>query len=236
MSAPRPLVLLVDDETQLHRILRPALEAAGYAIESALTGEDALRLAAAHGPACVLLDLGLPDMEGREVLRRMRGFLPSPVLVVSARDRVAEKIAALDAGAADYVEKPFDTGELLARIRAALRAHPPGPEQTPRFRAPPLEVDFERRTVRVEGAAVTLTPREYALLVMLIRNVGRVLTHRQILHAVWGPAHGEDVQYLRVYIQHLRRKLGRETAAMLQTEPGIGYRFREPEAAAASEA
>lgn len=219
----RPRLLLVDDETQIHRVLRPVLEASGYAVESALNGAEALRLAAAHGPACVLLDLGLPDLEGFEVLRKLRGFSNAPVLILSARDRVSEKIAMLDSGAHDYVEKPFDTGELLARIRAALRVSS-ARETAPVLRAELLELDFERRLVTVAGERVTLTPREYDLLVILARNAGRVMTHRQILSSVWGPAHAQDVQYLRVYIGQLRGKLG-AASHLIVTEPGIGYRL-----------
>jgi two-component system KDP operon response regulator KdpE len=222
-------ILLVDDEKQIHRFLRPTLEAAGYTVDSAETGADALRRAAAHLPAAILLDLGLPDLDGQEVLRRLRGFSTAPIIVLSARDNPAEKIAALDAGANDYVEKPFDMGELLARLRAALRGGAASPAANPVFRAPPLVVDMERRLVSVDGAPVLLTPREYDLLVMIVRNAGRVITHRQLLTAVWGPAHTADVQYLRVYVGHLRQKLGPVVGAMLMTEPGVGYRMREPE-------
>jgi len=222
-------ILLVDDEKQIHRFLRPTLEAAGYTLDSAETAADALRRAAAHLPAAILLDLGLPDLDGQEVLRRLRGFSTAPVIVLSARDNPAEKIAALDAGANDYVEKPFDMGELMARLRAALRNGGASPAVDPVFRAPPLVVDMERRLVSVDGTAVLLTPREYDLLIMIVRNVGRVITHRQLLTAVWGPAHTADVQYLRVYVGHLRQKLGPVVGAMLMTEPGVGYRMREPE-------
>jgi two-component system KDP operon response regulator KdpE len=221
-------ILLVDDEKQIHRFLRPTLEAAGYTVDSSETGADALRRAAANLPAAILLDLGLPDVDGQEVLRRLRGFSKAPVIVLSARDSAAEKIAALDAGANDYVEKPFDMGELLARLRAALRGGGGSPAADPVFQAPPLLVDMERRLVTVEGSPVLLTPREYDLLIMMVRNVGRVITHRQLLTSVWGPAHTGDVQYLRVYVGHLRQKLGPIAGAMLLTEAGVGYRMREP--------
>jgi two-component system KDP operon response regulator KdpE len=224
----RPQVLLVDDEPQIHRFLRPTLEAAGYAVGRADTGAEALRLAAVKPPSLVLLDLGLPDMDGQEVLAQLRRFYALPVIVLSARDRAAEKIAALDAGANDYVEKPFDIGELLARLRAALRIEAGGREQVMVFNNPPLEVDLTRRIVRVDGAAVGLTPREYDLLALLVRNADRVITHRQLLTAVWGPAHTADVQYLRVYIGHLRQKLGQAAGALLSTEPGVGYRLLGP--------
>jgi len=221
-------VLVVDDEPQIHRFLKPALEAAGYRIERADTAAEGLRLAAARAPEVVLLDLGLPDLDGQDVLIRLRAFSAVPVIVLSARDREAEKIQALDAGADDYVEKPFAIGELLARIRAALRrvrAQDGVPEV---FRMEGIDVDLAQRQVQVEGAPVQLSPREYALLDLLVRNAGRVVTHRQLLTAVWGPAHGEDVQYLRVYIGHLRQKLGAVGARLIMTEPGVGYRLIEP--------
>ena len=222
-------ILLVDDEKQIHRFLGPTLEAAGHTVSRAETGAEALREAAAHPPALVLLDLGLPDMDGQTVLRRLRAVAAMPVIVLSARDRPAEKIAALDAGANDYVEKPFDVGELLARIRVALRAAAAAQSTQTLFTFGPLEVDLDRRQVRTNGAPVALTPREYDLLVLLVRHAGRVITHKQLLVAVWGPAHTHDVQYLRVYVGHLRQKLGVETASLLVTEPGVGYRLMEPE-------
>jgi two-component system KDP operon response regulator KdpE len=221
-------ILLVDDEKQIHRFLRPLLEASGYSVRQAETGAEALREAASHPPSLVLLDLGLPDIDGQAVLPRLRAFSQAPVIVLSARDRPAEKIAALDAGADDYVEKPFDVGELMARVRVAIR-HGSG-VQAPEtlFSFPNLDVDLDRRLVRAEGAAVALTPREYDLLALLVRNAGRVITHRQLLTAVWGPAHSHDVQYLRVYVGHLRQKLGPLAGALLTTEPGVGYRLAEP--------
>jgi len=231
-SAPlrdRPHVLLVDDERQIHRFLRPMLEAAGYEAGGAETAADALRQAVALPPALVLLDLGLPDLDGQDLLRRLREFCTAPIIVLSARDRPQEKIKALDAGANDYVEKPFDVGELLARIRAALRtgtALPPGTV----FRSGVLEVDLQRRLVRVAGQPVALTPREYDLLCLLVRNAGRVITHKQLLTSVWGPAHTGDVQYLRVYVGHLRQKLGAEAGGRVTTEAGVGYRLLEDDA------
>ena len=218
-------ILLVDDEKQIHRFLGPTLEAAGYTVSRAETGAEALREAAAHPPSLVLLDLGLPDMDGLTVLRRLRATASMPVIVLSARDRPAEKIAALDEGANDYVEKPFDMGELMARIRAALRGAVATQSTQTLFVFGGLEVDLDRRQVRTDGAAVSLTPREYDLLVLLVRHAGRVITHKQLLTAVWGPAHSFDVQYLRVYVGHLRQKLGTDAAAMLVTEPGVGYRL-----------
>jgi two-component system KDP operon response regulator KdpE len=219
-------VLVIDDETQIHRFLGPALSAAGYAVERAETARDGLRLAASRSPDVVLLDLGLPDQDGQDVLVALRAFSQVPVIVLSARDRDAEKIRALDQGADDYVEKPFSVGELLARIRAALR-HARLRDAVPElFQAGRLSVDLARRLATLDGVALALSPRELALLEMLVRNAGRVLTHRQLLVAVWGPAHVEDVQYLRVYVGHLRQKLG-EDAKMIATEAGIGYRLVE---------
>jgi two-component system, OmpR family, KDP operon response regulator KdpE len=223
----RPRILVIDDEPQIHRFLRPALEAAGYTAERADTAEEGLRRVVSHPPALVLLDLGLPDRDGQEALRTLRGFAALPVIVLSARDREEEKVAALDSGADDFVEKPFGLAELLARIRAALRhAHADARPASERFATGPLEVDTARRLVRVAGSAVQLTPREYALLVLLARDAGRVVTHRQLLSGVWGPAHAEDVQYLRVYVGHLRQKLG-PAGRLLVTEAGVGYRLLE---------
>jgi two-component system KDP operon response regulator KdpE len=229
-TAPR--ILVVDDEPQIHRFLGPALEAAGFAPLRAETGAEGLRLAAERTPALVLLDLGLPDMDGQAVIPRLRGFLRAPILVVSAREQEAEKVAALDAGADDYVEKPFALAELLARIRAALRraAGPGGPDAAPAaVRAGPLEIDFVHRLARVEGQPLKLTPREWDLLAALARGgQGRVITQGQLLAAVWGPAHLGDAQYLRVYVGQLRQKLG-SAAWLIRTEPGVGYRFGEPD-------
>ncbi len=227
-DARPPRILVIDDEPQIHRFLAPALEAAGYQPLRAMTMAEGLRVAAERSPALVLLDLGLPDGDGKLAIPRLRGFTAAPVLVLSARDAEGEKVAALDAGADDYVEKPFALGELLARIRAALRragATAARPADAV-VRAGPLEVDFGRRTARVEGGEpLKLTPREWDLLAALIRGgEGRVITQRQLLTAVWGPAHGEDAQYLRVYIGHLRQKLGL-AASLIRTEPGVGYRF-----------
>lgn len=219
------LILVVDDEPQIHRFLGPALEAGGYRVLRADTAAEGLRLAASRAPDAVLLDLGLPDMDGQQALIRLRAFSAVPILVVSARDRELEKIAALDAGADDYVEKPFSVGELLARIRAALRhgRAQAGVDET--YTSSGITIDLARRHVMVDGTALMLSPREYNLLALLARNSGRVVTHKQALTAVWGAAHGEDVQYLRVYIGRLRQKLGPAGAHLLTTEPGVGYRL-----------
>ena len=223
-----PRILVVDDEPQIHRFLGPALEAAGYVPLRAATMTEGLRLAAERSPALVLLDLGLPDGDGKLAIPRLRGFTEAPVVVLSARDQEAEKVAALDAGADDYVEKPFALAELLARIRAALRRAGAAAQRSVEtvIRAGPLEVDLARRTARVEGGEpLKLTPREWELLASLVRGgEGRVVTQRQLLTTVWGPAHVEDTQYLRVYVGHLRHKLG-PAAGLIRTEPGVGYRF-----------
>jgi two-component system KDP operon response regulator KdpE len=229
-------ILLVDDEKQIHRFLKPLLESSGFTVRAAESGAEALREAASHPPSLVLLDLGLPDIDGQAVLPRLRAFCQAPVIVLSARDRTAEKVAALDAGANDYVEKPFDVSELMARIRAALRDAGAATTTETRFSFPNLEVDLDRRIVRAEGAPVTLTPREYDLLALLVRNAGRVIMHRQLLTAVWGPAHTHDVQYLRVYVGHIRQKLGPLAGALLVTEAGVGYRLAEALPAAPAEA
>ena len=226
MTAARLSVLVIDDEPQIHRFLGPALEAAGYAALRAETAREGLRLAAARGPACVLLDLGLPDMDGKDVLARLRAFSGVPVIIISARDREAEKVAALDAGADDYVEKPFGIAELLARMRAATRRVLLMEAPAPIVTTGPLEVDLDRRLARVGGAELALTPREWDLLAALARDLGRVVTQRRLLTQVWGPAHVEDSQYLRVYVGQLRAKLG-VAASLLRTEPGVGYRLLE---------
>ncbi|MBS7811878.1 response regulator [Roseococcus pinisoli] len=226
MSPGAPIILVIDDEPQIHRFLGPALEAAGYAPLRADNAREGLRLAASRGPDCILLDLGLPDMDGKEMLERLRAFSRVPVIVVSARDREAEKVAALDAGADDYVEKPFGLAELLARLRAATRRALQAETPSPTVTTGALEVDLEHRMVRVAGARVAVTPREWDLLAALARDLGKVVTQRHLLTAVWGPAHAEDAQYLRVYVGQLRQKLG-EAARLLRTEPGVGYRLVE---------
>ena len=220
-------VLVVDDEAPIQRFLRPALLASGYEVLSAETGAEALRLIATASPDIIVLDLGLPDMDGKEVLAQARQFSKSPVIVLSARDQETEKIAALDMGADDYVEKPFAIGEFLARLRTALRHASPARASAPRYEADGLVVDLERRRVIKDGQTLKLTPKEFDLLAVLVRHAGRVVTHRQILAAVWGPAHADDTQYLRVFVGQLRAKIepNPETPRLILTEPGIGYRL-----------
>lgn len=222
-------VLVVDDEPQIQRVLRPALTACGYEVLEATTGRDALKIIAASAPDVAVVDLGLPDMDGKDVLREARAFSKIPIIVLSARDREAEKIMALDSGADDYVEKPFGIGELMARLRAALRhaAHD-GYEPT-RIESGGLCIDFARHLVTKSGVTVKLTPKEYDLLTTLARHAGRLVTHRQILIAVWGPAHQNDTQYLRVFIGQLRAKIENDPSEprLILTEPGAGYRFAD---------
>jgi two-component system KDP operon response regulator KdpE len=223
-------ILVVDDEPQILRFLRPALEASGYTMLHAGAGREALRLIANASPDIIVLDLGLPDMDGKEVLAQARKFTSAPIVVLSARDREAEKIAALDLGADDYVEKPFAIGELLARLRTALR-HRAGGEAPPmHVEVDGLVLDMDKRRVTKNGAPVKLTPKEYDLLTVLARHAGRVVTHGQILTSVWGPAHRDDTQYLRVFIGQLRAKIENDPTAptIIRTEAGIGYRFSEP--------
>ncbi len=222
-------ILVVDDEPAIHRFLQPALSAAGYAVAKAEDGASALREIATHPPDAVVLDLGLPDMDGKEVIRRLRQFSKVPVIVLSARDREAEKIEALDLGADDFVNKPFGVGELMARIRAALRQRAPESNVEAVLRVGPVEIDRPRHRVTRDGVEVKLTPKEFDLLVYLARHSGKVLTHRQILGAVWGPAHLHDTQYLRVYVGQLRQRLEAEPTApaLILTEAGIGYRMAE---------
>lgn len=222
-------ILVVDDEPQIHRFLKPALIAAGYEPLQALTAAEAERLAVTAAPDLMVLDLGLPDKDGKEVIRSVRGWSKLPIIVLSARDQETEKIDALDLGADDYVEKPFGIGELLARVRTALRHRRAEPGLPDRIEVDGLVVDTRKRLVSRDGAAVRLTPKEYDLLVHMARHAGLVLTHRQLLAAVWGPAHVEDVHYLRVFIGQLRGKIERDQSRprFIRTEPGVGYRFAE---------
>ena len=227
MSGER--VLVVDDEPQILRFLKPALEAAGYEVIEAENGTEALRKVATSAPALVILDLGLPDMDGKEVVTRIRGWSAIPIIILSARDRETEKIAALDIGADDYIEKPFSIGELTARMRAALR-HIKGADATrDRIMTDGLTIDFIHRRVERDGATIKLTPKEYDLLALMAHHAGKVVTHKMLLTSVWGPAHGDDLQYLRVFIGQLRAKVERDPAAprIIGTEPGVGYRFEE---------
>ena len=227
MSAVRPAVLVIDDESQIHRFLTPALDAAGYEPKQAMSGQEGLRGIALWAPDAVVLDLGLPDMDGKDVLIQAREFYKGPIIILSARDREAEKIEALDHGANDYVEKPFGVGELLARLRAALRQigwrhAPDGP-----LAAGSVVIDLEHRRILRDGAPVRLTPKEFDVLAVLARDHGKVIGHRELLSAVWGAAHAADTQYLRVVVGQLRQKLEPDPAepSLIETEPGVGYRL-----------
>ena len=224
-----PVVLVIEDELPIRRFLRPTLTSQGYRVVESDTGEDGLLQAATRQPDLVILDLGLPDLDGLEVIRRLREWTAIPIIVLSARGAESDKVAALDAGADDYVAKPFAVGELLARARAALR-HAAGVGREPgdsTFAVGNLRVDLARRRVWVGDAEVRLTPIEYRLLAVLVRHAGKVLTHRQLLQEVWGPAQVEQTHYLRVYMANLRRKLEADAARprFLRTEPGVGYRL-----------
>jgi two-component system KDP operon response regulator KdpE len=227
MTAFKPRILVVDDDPQIHRFLGPALEAAGYEPSRADTAAAGLAAVANRPPDAVILDLGLPDMDGKEALARARAFYEGPILILSARDREMEKIEALDLGAVDYVEKPFHVGELLARLRVAMRQRLNLQGARPVVRAGDIEIDLVRRLVSRAGEPVRLSPREYDLLARLAEAGGRVVMHRQLLTAVWGPANANDVQYLRVFVGHLRQKLEPDPSQprYLITESGVGYRF-----------
>ena len=222
-------VLLVDDEAAIVRFLRPALEANDFEIISAGTAAEAIKRVAADSPDIVLLDLGLPDGDGKDVIRRAREWSDVPIIVLSAREREAEKIESLDLGADDYVNKPFNIGELMARMRTALRHRMQRKAEVPVLRIGELEIDAVRHRVARPGSELKLRPKEFELLSFLARHAGRVVTHRQILAAVWGPAHTEDTQYLRVYIGQLRQKIEAKAdePRIILTEPGIGYRIAE---------
>jgi two-component system KDP operon response regulator KdpE len=222
-------VLVVDDEVAILRFLKPALEANGYEMSSTATVADAVKRIAAEAPDIVLLDLGLADGDGKDVIRRVREWSDVPVIVLSAREREAEKIESLDLGADDYVNKPFNVGELMARMRTALRHRMKRNAETPVLRVRDLEIDAVRHKATRTGVEMKLTPKEFELLSFLAKNAGRVLTHRQILTAVWGVAHTADTQYLRVYIGQLRQKIEdrADDPQIILTEPGVGYRISD---------
>jgi two-component system, OmpR family, KDP operon response regulator KdpE len=219
-------ILVIDDEIQIRRFLKITLEAQGFAMHEATTGKDGLIQAAMVRPDAVILDLGLPDEDGLSILKRLREWANTPVIVLSVRGAEQDKIALLDAGADDYLTKPFSAGELVARIRAALRHSLPAASDGI-FNNGPLEVDLSSRSVRVEGKPVKLTATEYDLLRMFVQHAGKVLTHNQILKEIWGLTTSEEMQYLRVYISQLRKKIEKDPAnpRLLVTETGVGYRL-----------
>jgi len=221
-----PVILIIDDEPQIRRLLRLTLDAHGYTVRDATTAGEGLQQVAMSRPDLVILDLGLPDMDGLEALRKLREWSQTPVIVLTVKNAEQDKVDLLDAGANDYITKPFGMGELLARIRAALRRTlPDSPDGT--FSAGNLTIDFARRTVTMGGQELKLTPTEYSLLRFLARHAGKVVTHTQIIHELWGPEARPDSSYLRVYVLQLRRKLEQDPAnpRLLITEPGVGYRL-----------
>jgi two-component system, OmpR family, KDP operon response regulator KdpE len=225
-----PVALVIEDEAGIRRFLRAALESQGFTCVEAGTGREGIAHAATRAPEIILLDLGLPDMDGLDVMRRIREWSSVPIVVLTARGKEREKIDALDGGADDYVTKPFSVLELLARVRAARR-YRTGPDDAPVLESGSLRIDMARRRVSVRGIAVSLTPIEYRLLSTLARHAGRVLTHEFLLREVWGPSSTDQRHYLRVYMAQLRQKLEADPSrpTVLMTEPGVGYRMADPE-------
>ena len=225
-----PVILLVEDEKQLRKFVHIALSSQGYRVVDAETGAEALQQAAAHVPDLVLLDLGLPDMDGFDVTTRLREWFTGPIIIVTARDQESEKVKVLDGGADDYITKPFGAEELSARIRVALRraARSTTDPKSAVMTVGNIKVDLGRRLVFVNDAEVHVTPIEYKMVTVLMKHVDKVLTHKQLLDQVWGPGHAHQMQYLRVYMTQLRRKLEENPARPkhLVTEPGVGYRLR----------
>jgi two-component system KDP operon response regulator KdpE len=228
MAESEACVLVVDDDRAIRRFLRTSLTAHGYTVLEAESGQKALQDVAAHRPDVVILDLGLPDLDGVEVTRQLREWSQVPVIILSVREHEADKIAALDAGADDYLTKPFGVGELMARLRVALRHAVSQVDETAEFTLGHLKVDLTRRIVEVNGEEAQLTPTEYALLRALIKHAGKVLTHHQLLREVWGPGYEQEKHLLRVNVSNLRSKLEAEPARpeYILTEPGVGYRLR----------
>ena len=220
-------VLVVDDEAPILRALATNLRARGYTVDAAASGEEALALAARHRPEAVILDLGLPGMSGIDVVSGLRGWTAVPIIILSARGAEHDKVAALDAGADDYVTKPFGMDELLARLRATLRRGAPAGEQPAIVETPDFVIDLATKRVCKDGAEVRLTPIEWGMVEVLVRNAGRLVSQRQLLQDVWGPQYGEETNYLRVHMAHIRRKLEPEPSRprYFVTEPGMGYRF-----------
>jgi two-component system KDP operon response regulator KdpE len=221
-----PVILVIDDESQIRRLLRLSLEAHGYQIKEATTAQEGLQMVAMARPDCIILDLGLPDMEGLDALKKLREWSQTPVIVLSVRNSEQDKIDLLDAGANDYIAKPFSMGELLARLRATLRHSIPDVSEGV-FKTAGISIDFARRLVTKNEIELKLTPTEYSLLRFLAQHAGKVLTHNQIIHELWGPQSQPDMSYLRVYILQLRRKIEDDPSnpRLIITEPGVGYRL-----------
>jgi two-component system KDP operon response regulator KdpE len=230
-TSEQPLILIVEDELAMRQHLRASLEAAGYRTVEAKNGKHGITLEADLQPQLMILDLGLPDIDGLEVIKTVRLFSKLPILILSARGAEADKIAALDAGANDYVGKPFNMGELLARLRVALRGSANGSEPPARLRMGAIEIDLKKRSVLSSGQMVRMTPIEMRLLKSLARRPGTVMSHRHLMHEVWGPAHEDNSHYLRIYMMNLRHKLEPDPAQprYLLTEPGVGYRLMPDE-------
>ena len=224
-------ILVIDDEPEIRRAVTASLAALGYSVRAAEGGEEGLRMATLDVPDLVILDLMMPGMDGLEVCRRLRAWTEVPILILSARSQEPQKVMALDLGADDYLTKPFGMDELTARIRAALRRRRTAAAETPVFTAGDLQVDYARRLAFKNGRELKLTPHEYEILRFMTQNAERVLTHRQVLAAVWGPEDVEETQYLRVHVSHLRQKIEDNPARprFIVTEPGVGYRFRTQE-------
>lgn len=227
MTSAATRILVIDDEAQIRRFLDIGLRAEGYEVLLAANAKDGLALAATQSPDLVILDLGLPDMDGHDLLADLRQWSQVPVLMLSVRDAESEKVRALDQGANDYVTKPFGIQELMARLRALLRNHPGEPGTPPRYDDGRLAIDLARREVMLDGRLLSLTRKEYAMLAMLLQHAGRVVTQQQLLRELWGPTHTADSQYVRIVLGKLRQKLGDDpvTPRWLKTEPGVGYRF-----------
>jgi two-component system KDP operon response regulator KdpE len=221
-------ILVVDDENPIRRFLKVVLAAQGYSVFEAASGQEALESVVGTRPDLIILDLGLPDIDGVEVTRRLREWSQTPIIILSVREAEADKIAALDAGADDYLVKPFGAGELMARIRAAMRRQADDTEE-PVIQVGPLRIDLSRRLVTMKDREISLTPTEYDLLRVLMRNAGKVITHRQLLRLVWGPAYEDEMHLLRVNISNIRRKLEPDPSRLspIRTEPGVGYRLIE---------
>jgi two-component system KDP operon response regulator KdpE len=231
MSDARHTILVVDDEPQIRRFLRTSLTVHGYDILEAATGQEALRHVTSGHADLVVLDLGLPDIDGLEILQTIRGWSSVPVFVLSVRNREAEKVKALESGADDYITKPFGMAEFIARLRATLRRRLLEETPQPVFAVGNLEVDLARRMVRRNGAEIHLSPKQYRLLHVLVVNAGKVVTHQQLLREVWGKGHTEDVHYLRIFVRKLRSRLEADPTrpCYIQTELGVGYRLRTPD-------
>ena len=228
---PRTCILIVDDEPQILRFLSTSLAAHGYSVIEASSGEEGLIRSERDKPDLIVLDLGLPDVDGTEVLQRIRSRSAVPVIILSARERETDKVGALDLGADDYVTKPFGVGELMARVRSTLRRRSVEQDDADLYECDGLAVDLERRRVTVNDEEVKLTPKEYDILTMLVKHAGRVVTHQFLLREIWGPTYTGETHYLRVYVGQLRQKIEKDPAQphYILTEPGVGYRLIEPE-------